>query len=90
MKEFNYDVSTARKNPFAEKLKKEGYTIIIDYKPEYSDKKQKIKNWHKIRTLLINQVVANNSAHSKNYFAHLRRGIAALNEGKGVEHEIIR
>jgi len=47
MKEFNYDVSTARKNPFAERLQKEGHTIIIDYKPEYTTvkvKNQKIKS----------------------------------------------
>jgi len=43
MKEFNYDTSTARKNPFAERLKKEGHTIIIDYKPERADKKAKNK-----------------------------------------------
>jgi hypothetical protein len=42
MKEFNYDVSTARKNPFAERLRKEGHTIVIDYKPE-TDKKSKNK-----------------------------------------------
>ncbi len=27
--------------------------------------------------------------HSESNIAHLRRGIAALNAGKGVEHEII-
>ncbi|MCL2775647.1 MAG: hypothetical protein FWD71_20220 [Oscillospiraceae bacterium] len=43
MKEFNYDVSTARKNPFAERLRKEGHTINIDYKPEYVDIKAKNK-----------------------------------------------
>ena len=43
MKEFNYDVSTARKNPYAERFRKEGHTITIDYKPEYSDKKNKNK-----------------------------------------------
>ena len=43
MKEFNYDVSTARKNPFAERLRKEGHTITIDYKPEYADKNAKSK-----------------------------------------------
>ena len=43
MKEFNYDVSTARKNPFADRLRKEGHTIIIEYQPEYTDKKAKNK-----------------------------------------------
>lgn len=43
MKEFDYDVSTARKNPFAERLRKEGHTIIIDYKPEHTDGKAKNK-----------------------------------------------
>ena len=47
MKEFNYDISTARKNPFAERLRKEGHTITINYKPEDADKKvrnQRIKS----------------------------------------------
>ena len=43
MKEFNYDVSTARKNPFADRLRKEGHIITIDYKPEYADRKAKNK-----------------------------------------------
>lgn len=27
--------------------------------------------------------------HSESHMAHLRRGIAALNSGKGAEHELI-
>jgi len=33
MKE-HYDFSNGRKNPYAEKLRKEGYTISIHYSPE--------------------------------------------------------
>ena len=30
----HYDFSKGRKNPFAEKLKKEGYTIMVHYSPK--------------------------------------------------------
>jgi len=43
MKEFNYDVSTVRKNPFAERLRKEGHSIIIDYKPESFNRRARIQ-----------------------------------------------
>ena len=29
-----YDFSKGRKNPYAEKLKKEGYTIMVHYSPK--------------------------------------------------------
>ena len=29
----NYDFSKGKKNPFAEKLKREGYTIVVRYPP---------------------------------------------------------
>jgi len=43
MKEFNYDVSTVRKNPFAERLRKEGHSIIIDYKPGNFNRRARIQ-----------------------------------------------
>jgi hypothetical protein len=33
MKE-HYDFSNGRKNPYAEKLKKEGYTVTVHYNPQ--------------------------------------------------------
>jgi len=49
MKEFNYDISTARKNPFAERLKKEGHTITIEYKPEDVDREAKSQRTKSIK-----------------------------------------
>lgn len=39
MKE-NYDFSKGRKNPYAKRLKEEGYSVLIHYNPKEAKKKQ--------------------------------------------------
>ena len=63
------DFSTARKNPFAEKIKKHGYTIQIHYSPEDVTRmtKQSIENINGIEDMAWLDLDADEIAALKKY-----------------------